>query len=80
MSTRQNLREEFIVCGAAGYPDPYRCDTLAYARQFALEHSFNHVLKRKVEVTIRSRLVSDYEVVWTNGIEDPRDDKRDRGQ
>jgi hypothetical protein len=61
------LREEFWVCGAAGYPDPFHCDTLERARRFALDHEFNHVQQRKVEVTILRRLVSDQEVVWANG-------------
>jgi PHP family Zn ribbon phosphoesterase len=65
------LREEFIVCGAAGYPDPFHCDTLEYARDFARRHDFNHVTKTKVKVTVRRRLVSDYEVV-------PVDPKRSR--
>jgi hypothetical protein len=58
------LREEFYVCGAAGYPDPFRCDTFEDARRFALDHEFNHRLQSKVEVTIRRRLVSENEVVW----------------
>lgn len=63
---RASLHDEFIVCGAAGYPDPVRFDTLDEAQSFALDHGFYHVTRTKAEVTIRHRLVSERQVVWTS--------------
>lgn len=41
MSEYGPLREEFIVCYAPGYPDPFRVHppTLEKARKFAAEHT-----------------------------------------
>jgi hypothetical protein len=55
------FREEFIVCYAAGYPDPFQCDTLKDARSFARRHSFDHSKMQAVKPVIKRRLVSDYE-------------------
>lgn len=63
MNPNVRLREEFIVCYAAGYPDPYRVDTLAAARDFAGRHNFNHSLQQRVTPIIKRRWVSDYEEV-----------------
>lgn len=59
------LREEFIVCYAPGYPDPFRPhpNTLEEARRFAAEHTFNHATNTKAEPVIKTRLVSDWEIV-----------------
>lgn len=66
--SKATLREEFIVCGAAGYPDPFHFDTLTDARRFALEHEFNHVKRARVAVTIRRRQTTEWEVVWMNNV------------
>jgi len=62
-------REEFMVCGAAGYPDPFRPhpNTLAEARQFAAEHSVNAVTGEAMHPVIRRRLVSDWVTVADTG-------------
>lgn len=57
------LREEYIVCYAAGYPDPFPCATLEEAKRFARRHSFNHSIKKRVHPLVKRRLVSDYEDV-----------------
>jgi hypothetical protein len=55
------LREEFIVCYAPGYPDPFRCETLTEAQSFAERHNFDHSLKLQVVPVIKRRWVSDWE-------------------
>lgn len=56
------LREEFVVCGAAGYPDPHRPhpNTRTNAEQFAADHSFDRVAREPVQPVIRWRIVSDW--------------------
>lgn len=50
----EELREEFVVCHAAGYPDPHRPhpNTREYAHRFAGEHrrlpEFPAVVKRRL--------------------------------
>lgn len=58
---RESLWEEFIVCHAAGYPDPYKPtpNTLEEARRFAREHT----TERFPSPVIRRRVVSDWETV-----------------
>ena len=65
--TIDGLREEFIVCGSAGYPDPYAPtpNTLQEAIRFASEHSYNAVTKEPVSPVIRRRVYSDWETVET---------------
>jgi hypothetical protein len=62
-----DLREEFIVCYAAGYPDPHRPlpNTLDKAMTFAREHRTNGVTGQPVDPAplVKRRLVSDWEVV-----------------
>lgn len=69
LDEHESLREEFIVCGAAGYPDPIRPwpQTRSYAFEFAREHTtppgttspggevYTPVVKR--------RLISEWEVI-----------------
>lgn len=57
------LREEFIVCYAAGYPDPMRFDTLREAQAFAGRHTYNHSTRKVVQPEIKRRMVTDYETV-----------------
>ena len=61
------LREEFVVCHAAGYPDPHRPwpNTLEHAQQFADEHRLSGITGEPVEPapTVKRRVVSDWEVV-----------------
>jgi hypothetical protein len=59
------LREEFIVCFAAGYPDPFSPtpNTLEEASRFAAEHSFDHVAGEPVQPVIKRRLSSAWEAV-----------------
>lgn len=59
------LREEFIVCRAAGYPDPYRPhpNTREEALRFANEHSVNASTGERVEPIVRRRVVSDWQDV-----------------
>ncbi len=67
--TGDQLREEFIVCFAAGYPDPYRPhpNTLANAERFRDEGrrlpEFPAIVKRRV--------VSD----WREVVPDPLRDR-----
>lgn len=61
------LREEYIVCYAAGYPDPHapHPNTLEHARAFRDEHRINGVTKQLVDPApfIKRRLTSGWEVV-----------------
>lgn len=58
------VSEEFIVCGAAGYPDPFRPhpNTLEEARRFARDHSVNATGER-LRPVVRRRLVSEWAVI-----------------
>ena len=63
---QKRLREEFVVCYAAGYPDPMRFNNLEDARIFASKHRYNHSLRMAVTpVTpvIKRRQVSEWEDV-----------------
>jgi hypothetical protein len=53
------VREEFIVCHAAGYPDPHRPhpNTLGEALAFAAEHRISGA------TVVKRRLVSDWKDV-----------------
>jgi hypothetical protein len=64
-ASSDTLREEFIVCYAPGYPDPYRPhpNTLEHAKQFAVEHQWNHVTNEPARPVIKRRLISDWEEV-----------------
>jgi hypothetical protein len=55
------LREEFIVCYAPGYPDPFHCETLAEARSFVKRHNFDHSIKLTVVPVIKRRWASNWE-------------------
>lgn len=59
------LEQEFIVCGAAGYPDPFSPtpNTLENAIRFADKHSFNKVTGSPIRPIIKRRLVSDWRPV-----------------
>jgi hypothetical protein len=61
------VREEFIVCHAAGYPDPHRPhpNTLGEALAFAAEHRISGVTGAPVDPqpVVKRRLVSDWKDV-----------------
>lgn len=60
-----DLREEFIVCHAAGYPDPFspHPNTLENARRFADEHSGPRPSGTTYAPVIKRRLASPWREV-----------------
>lgn len=57
------VREEFIVCGAAGYPDPHvpHPNSLVDAQRFAAEHAGPRPSGKTYTPVIKRRLVSAWE-------------------
>lgn len=56
------VRVEYVVCRAAGYPDPFspHPNTLEAAREFMREHAINGLTKQPTGAFISGRLVSDW--------------------
>lgn len=63
----ESVREEFVVCHAAGYPDPYKPtpNTLEEARRFRDKHRWNHSIGRPMDPqpVVKRRLISPWEDV-----------------
>jgi len=63
---REGLTEQFIVCFAAGYPDPFspHPNTYEEAVRFADEHTVKATTGERVHPVVRRRVASSWEEVY----------------